>query len=495
MVPAIEEVSLSLSPLEAFELLQEERHGFLLDSSLNLYDLGQYSFLGCDPFLVFKSKGNKIEIVEEGKKKECLTGNPFDILSEVLARYRVEPLPGFPPFIGGAVGYFSYDLCHFLEELPSRSVDDLHIPDCYLAFYDALLIFDHGKEKTYISSCGFKETAGRDLKAKLAAGRRRAECRSDFTGSLKGAGSVSSNFVKEDYLKAVRKAKDYISAGDIYQVNLSQRFSKDLSFSPFELYKRLRQINPAPFASFLNFDGMAIVSASPERFLRLRGRKVETRPMKGTRPRGKDAGEDERLKAELLESEKDKAELVMIVDLERNDLGRVCEYGTVRVREPRNLEPYTTVFQTTATVEGVLKQGMDRVNLLKAAFPGGSITGAPKVRAMEIIDELEPTRRGVYTGGLGYLSFTGDLDLSIVIRTFLIKEGRAYFQVGGGIVADSDPEAEYKETLDKARALMEAVAGEEPSEKTKHRGTGEKTRPGFSQINHGSTELRRPERE
>ncbi|MCD5401764.1 aminodeoxychorismate synthase component I, partial [candidate division NPL-UPA2 bacterium] len=270
----------------------------------------------------------------------------------------------------------------------------------------------------------------------------------------------SSNFVKEDYLKAVRKAKEYIGAGDIYQVNLSQRLSADLSILPFELYKRLRQINPAPFASFLNFDGIAIVSASPERFLCLRGRQVETRPMKGTRPRGQDRREDERQKAELLNSEKDKAELVMIVDLERNDLGRVCEYGSVRLREPRTLEPYATVFQTTATVEGMLRKGKDRVDLLKATFPGGSITGAPKVRAMEIIDELEPTKRNLYTGSLGYLSFSGEMDLNIVIRTFLLKEGKAYFQVGGGIVADSDPEAEYEETLDKAKALIEAVTGE-----------------------------------
>lgn len=457
MVPAIEEFSLSLSPVEAFELLQGEQGSFFLDSSLDLYNLGRYSFLGCNPFLIFRSSGREIEIVEEGKRKERLTGSPFDVLRDVLDRYRIDSLPGSPPFTGGAVGYFSYDLCHFLERLPSRSVDDLNIPDCYLAFYDAVLIFDHRKNKTYISSCGFRETAGRALKAKLASDRKLTEYRPNSTGSLTKAGSISSNFVKEDYLKAVRKAKDYIGAGDIYQVNLSQRLSTHLAISPFELYKRLRQINPAPFASFLNFDGMTIVSASPERFLCLRGRKVETRPMKGTRPRGEDARGDKRQKAELLNSEKDKAELVMIVDLERNDLGRVCEYGSVRLREPRTLESYATVFQTTATVEGVLRRGKDRVDLLKATFPGGSITGAPKVRAMEIIDELEPTKRSLYTGSLGYLSFTGDMDLSIVIRTFLIKEGRAYFQVGGGIVADSDPEAEYEETLDKAKALIDAV--------------------------------------
>lgn len=494
MVPAIEKLPLSLSPVEAFELLPEEKDSFLLDSSLNLYNLGRYSFLGCNPFLIFKSKSKEIEIIEEGKKKEYLRGNPFNVLRALLGRYRVNALPGSPPFVGGAVGYLGYDLCHLLEKLPSRGLDDLDIPDCYLAFYDAILIFSHEENETYITSCGFRKNAGRDLKAKLFSGRKklsasfvrtrrgrihptrnngRHKCRPynlaislgqakyqpHSTGSLTKADFISSNFIKEDYLKAVRKAKDYIGAGDIYQVNLSQRLSADLSMPPFELYKRLRRINPAPFASFLNFEGLAIVSASPERFLCLRGRQVETRPMKGTRPRSHDAREKERQRAELLNSQKDKAELVMIVDLERNDLGRVCEYGSVRLREPRTLESYATVFQTTATVEGVLRKGKDRVDLLKATFPGGSITGAPKVRAMEIIDELEPTKRSLYTGSLGYLSFSGDMDLSIIIRTFLVKEGRAYFQVGGGIVADSDPEAEYKETLDKAKALIEAVTG------------------------------------
>ncbi|MCD5397760.1 anthranilate synthase component I family protein, partial [candidate division NPL-UPA2 bacterium] len=375
MTPAMEKFPLPLSPVEAFELFQGEQGSFLLDSSLNLYNLGQYSFLGCNPFLIFKSKGKEIEIIEEGKKKECLTGNPFEALRGILARYRIEPLPGSPPFLGGAVGYFGYDLCHFIEALPSRSIDDLNIPDCYLAFYDAILIFDQEKKETYISSCGFREGASQELKAKLASGRKQTACRPNPLPTLKSAGGgedgLSSNFIKEDYLKAVRKAKDYIGAGDIYQVNLSQRLSADLSFSPLELYKRLRRLNPTPFASFLNFEGMAIVSASPERFLCLRGYQVETRPMKGTRPRGRDRRGDEQQKAELLNSEKDKAELVMIVDLERNDLGRVCEYGSIRVRKLRTLEPYATVFQTTATVEGVLRKGKDGIDLLQATFPGG----------------------------------------------------------------------------------------------------------------------------
>jgi para-aminobenzoate synthetase component 1 len=255
----------------------------------------------------------------------------------------------------------------------------------------------------------------------------------------------------------VENVREYIRAGDIFQVNLSQRFEADLSIPPYELYQRLRKINPAPFASYLDFDGVSVVGASPERFLKVQGDWVETRPIKGTRPRGKSAAEDRALADELLASIKDRAENVMIVDLERNDLGRVCRYGTVRVTELAILETYPTVFHLTSTVKGRLCEDKDRIDLLKATFPGGSITGAPKVRAMEIIDELEPTRRSVYTGSIGYLSFSGEMDLNIVIRTFLVKGGRAYFQVGGGIVYDSEPEAEYVETLDKAKALIQAL--------------------------------------
>ncbi len=268
---------------------------------------------------------------------------------------------------------------------------------------------------------------------------------------------LRSNFTPEEYKRAVNKVREYIAAGDVFQVNLSQRFEADLEIPPFELYKRLRTVNPAPFASYLNLPGVAIVGASPERFLKVRSDLVETRPIKGTRPRGGDCIEDERLAYELIHSNKDRAENVMIVDLERNDLGRVCHYGTVKVTELAILETFPTVFHLTSTVIGRLRRGKSNIDLLKATFPGGSITGAPKVRAMEIIDELEPTKRSVYTGSIGYLGFNEDMDINIVIRTFLIKEGKAYFQVGGGIIYDSEPEAEYIETLDKARALIRAL--------------------------------------
>jgi para-aminobenzoate synthetase component 1 len=268
---------------------------------------------------------------------------------------------------------------------------------------------------------------------------------------------LKSNFTPEEYIKAVNRVRGYIAAGDVFQVNLSQRFEADLKIPPYELYKRLRAVNPAPFASYLNFPGVVIVSTSPERFLKVQGDLVETRPIKGTRPRGRDPVEDERLAHELTHSIKDRAENMMIVDLERNDLGRVCHYGTVKVTELATLETFPTVFHLTSTVVGRLRRGKSNIDLLKATFPGGSITGAPKVRAMEIIDEMEPTKRSVYTGSIGYLGFNEDMDINIVIRTFLIKEGKAYFQVGGGIIYDSDPEAEYMETLDKARALIRAL--------------------------------------
>jgi para-aminobenzoate synthetase component 1 len=367
------------------------------------------------------------------------------------------------------VGYLSYDLGHFIERLPSKAVADLQLPECYLGFYDAVAIFDHLEGRAYIASTGFPERGSgwqkraglrlEELKRMLADAHTLKELEAkQFDQPARSKVNLRSNFTHEGYLEAVRKARDYIIAGDIFQVNLSQRFEAEMPLPPYELYQRLRKINPAPFASYLNFDGVAVISASPERFLLLRGDRVETRPIKGTRPRGKDPAGDEALARELVNSFKDKAEHVMIVDLERNDIGRVCRFGTVRVSELMALEKYATVFHLTSTVEGRLRPGKNAIDLLKATFPGGSISGAPKVRAMEIIDELEPTRRSVYTGSIGYIGFHGGLDLNIVIRTILVKNGKAYFQVGGAVVYDSDPEAEYVETLDKARALIQALS-------------------------------------
>ena len=462
--PLVEEIHMAPGAAWCFEAFVHRPFSFFLDSGMDTAKLGRYSFMGSDPFLVLRSRGDEISLIREGVE-EVRRGNPFDVLGELLEVYTLEGSQADIPFIGGAVGYFSYDLCHFIERLPTTAVDDLNLPECYLPFYDAIVAFDHLKGKTYVVATGFPELE--EDRRQRRARERLSELRSrvllcppppitkEVLSEEKGV--LRANFSHEGYLEAVATAREYICAGDIFQVNLSQRLEAGLNIPPYELYRRLRKINPAPFANYFNFDDVSIVGASPERFLKVRGDRVETRPIKGTKPRGKTPEEDKALAQSLLDSVKDRAENVMIVDLERNDIGRVCRYGTVKVAELAILETYPTVFHLTSTVVGQLSEGKGRIDLLKATFPGGSITGAPKVRAMEIIDELEPTRRSVYTGSLGYLSFGGDMDLDIVIRTMVIKGGRAYFQVGGAIVYDSEPEAEYIETLDKGRALIQAL--------------------------------------
>jgi len=469
--PVFEEIAGQVSSLDVFDLIKDRPYSFFLDSGMDPERLGRYSFIGSSPFLVMKSHGRKITLAYQNQPEETIHGNPFDTLAELLEKYRLDRCSAPVPFLGGAVGYLSYDLCHFIERLPSTAIDDLNIPEVYFAFYDAVLAFDHLEGRAYIIATGFPELEEgkrlrqarlrlKEIKNWLYFSRSVSETElhiSPCCYQLNGEERLRSNFSPEEYIEAVGKVREYIAAGDVYQVNLSQRFEADLAIPSYKLYRRLRQINPAPFASYLNFDEVNIVSASPERFLKLRGDLVETRPIKGTRPRGKNPAEDELLATELLCSIKDRAENVMIVDLERNDLGRVCRYGSIKVTELATLETFPTVFHLTSTIVGRLSQGKNGIDLLKACFPGGSITGAPKVRAMEIIDELEPTRRNVYTGSIGYLCFNGDLDLNIAIRTFLIKESEAYFQVGGGVVWDSNPQAEYTETLDKAKALIQAL--------------------------------------
>jgi len=463
--PLVEEIYTPLTASQVFHAFKDHPYSCFLDSGMDPGRLGRYSFISSNPFLVLKSRGDEVVLLR-GNKKEVRYGNPFDVVGELLDKYYLDGCPSDIPFAGGAIGYFSYDLCHFIERLPTTAVDDLQLPECYLAFYDAAVVVDHGKERSYLVATGFPELEERKRIKK--AGETLRHLKSLLTDSVRFPEApacdfvdegtmLKSNFSREEYLRAVARAREYICAGDIFQVNLSQRFEADLNVSPYELHQRLRSINPAPFASYLNFEDVSLVGASPERFLKVQGDWVETRPIKGTRPRGRTEAEDKALAQELLSSEKDRAENIMIVDLERNDIGRVCRYGTVRVTETAILETFPTVFHLTSTVVGRLSPGKGRIDLLKATFPGGSITGAPKVRAMEIIDELEPTRRSVYTGSVGYLSFAGGMDLSIVIRTIIAKNGRAYFQVGGGIVYDSEPEAEYQETLDKGKALIQAL--------------------------------------
>ncbi len=463
----IEEIKTPFSSIGLFRLFGNEPFGFFLDSGMDSQKLGRFSFLGFDPFLIFRSKEDRIEIIEGGKTQELNGYNPFNVLKGLLSKFKIENKDIPLPFTCGAVGYFAYDLCRHLEDVPQNALDDLNLPDSYVSFYDTTIIFDHLKDKTYIASCGYPEqdSSKRSARARRRldvikerieraqiAGKRRVE-----TNTVLAKADLTSNFSKNEYIEAIKTAKEYIASGDIYQVNLSQRFSCDTEILPRVLFENLRAINPAPFSAFLDFDDIKIVSASPERFLSKRGQSIHTRPIKGTRPRHSNPVLDERLRIELLSSVKDRAEHVMIVDLERNDLGRICEYGSVLPTEFVMLEKYSTVFHLTSTVNGTLREGVDALDCLINCFPGGSITGAPKIRSMEIIDELEPTKRSVYTGSIGYIGFDGNMDTSIVIRTFIIKDKRAYFQVGGGIVADSDPEMEYQETLDKAKALIESL--------------------------------------
>jgi len=450
----------------SFELIKDRSFSFFLDGGMDEGKLGRYSFIGCDPFLVLKSTGRRVSISYRGRL-ECVDADPFDVLRSLLLRYSLDQPDSPVPFNCGAVGYFGYDLCHLVERLPSTAVDDIKLPECCLCFYDVVVAFDQYEDRTYVVSTGFPELGEGDRL------RRAGERLTETLRLLKGARQemqagvffertrkrvrMCSNFTHQDYIKAVERAREYIIAGDIFQVNLSQRFEAELTVPPYELYRRLRVANPAPFACYLGMDDVSVAGSSPERFLRVRGDVVETRPVKGTRPRGRNPVEDETMTRELVGSPKDRAENVMIVDLERNDLGRVCRFGSVNVTGLAALEKFPTVYHLTSTVQGRLQPGKDRIDLLRATFPGGSVTGAPKVRSMEIIDELEPTRRGIYTGSIGYLGYSGEMDLNIVIRTFVIKGNKAYFQVGGGIVYDSNPEEEYRETMHKAKGLITAL--------------------------------------
>jgi len=443
---------LKINPFRIFAVLKNEPNCFFLDSSLNSNSWGRYSFLGIEPFYILEAKNQ----------------DPLPRLREILNRYRIS-IPGNSlPFLGGAVGYLAYDLGFTLEKkLKNRPKASIGIADCLFGFYNTIIIIDHFKQLLYIFSVGFPERNYHLAKSLCEFNFKKIYkllCGIDvFRESDKkdkprlSHRELKSNFSKEDYILAIKKAKEYIRKGDIYQVNLSQEFHTKTDLSDCQIYQRLRKISPSHFSAYLDCQDYQILSSSPESFLRLEGSLVTTRPMKGTRPRSKNKLDDLRFKQELLESAKDKAELVMIVDLERNDLGRVCSYDSIRVSRLRQLEEYNTVFQTTATVCGRLHKNRDRIDLIRACFPGGSITGCPKIRAMEIIEELEPSRRSIYTGSLGYLSFSGTMDLNILIRTILKKGDKLYFSVGGGIVIDSRPEDEYRETLVKAKAMIKAI--------------------------------------
>jgi para-aminobenzoate synthetase component I len=479
----------AVDPLQIAARFSDLPYFLLLDSATGTagesHQLGRYSFLTADPARVVRSKGRATELGAPGEPWTPLDDDPLTAVRDLLRPWAAEPVPGLPPFQGGAAGYVGYDYGAVLERLPRPRFDDLAIPDVVLGLYDWVIAWDHRLETAWIVSTGLPATGDDRLaraRSRLLMVRQRlqgparaartpvaapsdpaAEAPSYPVLGVDGADAIGlrSTFTHRGYLDAVTRVRDYIVAGDIFQANLSQRLQAPLAEPPLHLYRRLRARNPAAFAAYLDYGDLQVLSASPERFLRLdeNGRQVETRPIKGTRPRGLGPMHDAALGRALAESDKDRAENVMIVDLLRNDLSRVCRPGTVRVPELFALEHFPTVHHLVSTVVGDLNPDADAFDLLRAAFPGGSITGAPKIRAMEIIAELEPSQRGVYCGSIGYVSTTGAMDTSIVIRTYLALRGRVYFQAGGGIVADSDPELEYRETLDKARALIGALAG------------------------------------
>lgn len=445
--PYYEEISYQ-PHLEVFGVFSAEKGAILLDSAEEGEHCGRYSFIAVDPFLSLNYKNSD--------------RNPFLELKKYLADYALSNHPALPPFQGGVAGFFSYDLCHYLEDIP-RVTDDMQFPDMLIGFYDVVIAFDHWEKRAWIFSNGYpeKETPRREKRAiaRVKALKNKLATYSELHSQNVSSSEIESNFTAIEYQQAVRRVTEYIRNGDIFEANISQRFKAHLGKqgSAFDLYQKLRKINPAPFSAFLNWGEVVIASASPERFLKLTDKKVETRPIKGTRPRGGTAVLDNQLAEELLQSEKDHAENVMIVDLLRNDLSRVCEPHSIQVLKLCGLESFATVHHLVSVVEGKLRKDCDAIDLLCATFPGGSITGAPKIRAMEIIAEIEPTARGPYCGSIGYIGFNGDLDLSITIRTFAVKDNCVTFQAGGAVTIDSDPRAEYAETLTKSSALRRAL--------------------------------------
>ncbi len=454
----ITEINTPLSAEEIFIIFREREYLFFLDSGIQFFKRGRFSFIGFEPFLIFKSKNNKIEIINYNERQNY-SGNQLENLKDILDYYCVQNYNSHLPFVGGAVGFFSYDLAHEIEKLPRTAIDDTDVPDIYLSFYNEVIIIDKHTNKIYISDSGFSNDKGKK-KEEIIKCIKKAEKDRSFLKIYNNRGrniKITSNFTKTEYIKAIKKIRNYILDGDIYQANLTQRFECQITENPIDLYLKLRRKNPAPFAGYIDFGDGKIISSSPERFIKKENKKIQMCPIKGTMPRGKTKEEDERYKIKLLNSEKDKSELLMIVDLERNDIGRIAKPGSVQVVDLFELEKYATVFHLISTIEATLKEGVDFIDCINATFPGGSITGAPKIRAMEIIDELEPTQRNVYTGSFGYIGFNGDCDLNIVIRTILCKDKKAYFQVGGGIIWDSDPELEFEETLHKGKALFNVL--------------------------------------
>jgi len=473
LVPVVKSVSADLlTPVSAFlAIAAEEPHAFLLESAERGEQVGRYTFLGVRPYMRLRARGNLIE-VERGRRREQYEGSVFHFVKQLLGEHHPAALPGLPPFTAGAVGYFSYDAVRQLEKIGQHAKDDLSVPDCELMFFDRLLAFDHLRHQIHIvaaadvsreSPRAAYERAVRDIAAlerKLAAGLRPAMWHKMWRKPAKAKPEklkIQAGTPRKKFLSSVERCKEYIAAGDIFQVVLSQRLDFVPGVEPFDLYRALRQVNPSPYLYFLRMGETQILGSSPEMLVRVTGRKLEYRPIAGTHPRGRDEAEDLRLEEQMRNDDKERAEHVMLVDLGRNDLGRVSDYGSVKVKDLMYVERYSHVMHLVSALEGTLRNDLSALDAFAACFPAGTLSGAPKVRAMQIIEELEPVRRGIYGGSVLYADFAGNLDSCIGIRTLLMQGKHAYLQAGAGIVADSDPEREFEESMNKAQALLRAV--------------------------------------
>ncbi len=468
LVPIYQEILGDLeTPVTAYlKASRGQQYSFLLESVEKADQIGQYSFLGANPTVLFRSRGRDVSIIRRGVEERFASDNPLRELEKLMSGYSPVAMDGLPPFHGGAVGYMSYDQVRFFEKLPDKNPDALGLPDLYFMITDTLLVFNHVKNKIQIVSnvhvdgdaeAAYNEGVRKihELEARL---RGPLTVTTERVHSGEGA-AIASNFSREAFCDSVRAAKEYICAGDIFQVVLSQRFARPVSASPANLYRALRCINPSPYMLLLQFPEAALVGSSPEVMTQVKGETCMVRPIAGTRPRGATPVEDAVLEKDLMADEKERAEHIMLVDLGRNDVGRVSEPGTVAPVASRFMavERYSHVMHIVSEVAGRMKGGCTAFDALEATFPMGTVSGAPKIRAMEIIDELENVRRGPYSGGAGYISFGGDMDTCILIRTMVVKDGVAHLQAGAGIVYDSDPDREYEETVNKAKALFRAV--------------------------------------
>ena len=456
------------TPVSAYKKIATGKYSFLLESMEGGEKWARFSFIGCNPALIFRCKGTTVELIKNGTLQESITtDNPLDVLKGIMDKYQLVEVKGIPRFCGGAVGYAGYDMVRFIEYLPPETTDDLNLFDAIFLITETILIFDNLTNTIKIVCNAHVDEQEEDIPGVYQNARDKIATivsllrRPSSYDETEPLGSepivIASNMDQEHFEAIVTEAKKSIAAGEIIQVVLSQRFETPLQGNTFNIYRALRRINPSPYMYYLTFDDLIIVGASPEVLVRVEGEQIELRPIAGTRPRGKDEDEDECLKKDLLNDPKEIAEHVMLVDLGRNDVGRVSQMGTVVVPEFLIVEKYSHVMHIVSDVKGTLQPGRDSFDVFKACFPAGTVSGAPKVRAMQIIEELESSQRGPYAGAVGYFSFSGNMDFCIVIRTLLIKNNTVYFQAGAGIVADSQPEKEFQETVSKAKALVKAL--------------------------------------